>query len=200
MAGYGPRNMSSTAEPPGQQEFLGAQLRALRSARRLSLGDVARETGISASFLSLVENARSDITIGRLTRLVDYYGISITDLLPSADDGDPDVVRAGETRQLHSPTEGTTMYLLSSGTNRTMLPMLLELEPGSSLAERGHHAGEEFVHVLDGTLLLEVDTAEPQELRAGDSAYYRSDRPHLFRNASADAPLRLICVDSPPPL
>jgi quercetin dioxygenase-like cupin family protein len=192
--------MSSTTEPPSQQEFLGAQLRALRAARRLSLGDVARETGISASFLSLVENARSDITIGRLTRLVDYYGISITDLLPSEEDGDPDVVRAGETRQLRSPEEGTTMYLLASGTNRTMLPMLLEFEPGSSLAERGHHTGEEFVHVLDGTLLLEVDTTEPQTLNAGDSAYYRADRPHLFRNASAEAPLRLICVDSPPPL
>ena len=59
------------------------------------------------------------------------------------------------------------------------------------MAERGHHAGEEFVHVLDGTLLLEVDTAEPQTLGAGDCAYYRADRPHLFRNASADAPLRL---------
>ena len=192
--------MSDTADSPTQQEFLGAQLRALRGARRVSLGDVARETGISASFLSLVENGRSDITIGRLTRLVDYYGIAIAELLPTNPDADPDVVRAGETRQLRSPEEGTTMYLLASGTNRTMLPMLLELDPGSSLAERGHHAGEEFVHVLAGTLLLEVDTAEPQELNAGDSAYYRADRPHLFRNASAQAPLRLICVDSPPPL
>lgn len=191
--------MSSAADP-SQQEFLGAQLRALRGARRLSLGEVAKETGISASFLSLVENGRSDITIGRLTRLVDYYGISIIDLLPSTENADPDVVRAGETRLLRSPEEGTTMYLLASGTNRTMLPMLLELEPGSSMAERGHHAGEEFVHVLDGTLLLEVDTTEPQTLNAGDSAYYRADRPHLFRNASAEAPLRLICVDSPPPL
>jgi transcriptional regulator with XRE-family HTH domain len=192
--------MSETSDPPSQQEFLGAQLRALRGARRLSLGDVARETGISASFLSLVENGRSDITIGRLTRLVDYYGISITDLLPTAGDDDPDVVRAGDERRLRSPEEGTTMYLLASGTNRTMLPMLLELESGASLAERGHHAGEEFVHVLDGTLVLEVDGAEAQELRAGDSAYYRADRPHRFANASADAPLRLICVDSPPPL
>jgi quercetin dioxygenase-like cupin family protein len=193
--------MTGTGEQtPSQQEFLGAQLRVLRNARRLSLGDVALETGISASFLSLVETGRSDITIGRLTRLVDYYGISITDLLPSGDGTDPDVVRGGDARLLRSPDEGTTMYLLSSGTKRTMLPMLLELEPGSSLAERGHHAGEEFVHVLDGTLVLEVDTAEPQTLGPGDSAYYRADRPHHFRNASADAPLRLICVDSPPPL
>jgi transcriptional regulator with XRE-family HTH domain len=192
--------MSSAAEPSSQQEFLGAQLRALRGARRLSLGDVARETGISASFLSLVETGRSDITMGRLTRLVDYYGISITDLLPQAEDTDPDVVRAGETRTLHSPQEGTTMYLLTSGPERSMLPMLLELDPGSSLAERGRHAGEEFVHVLAGTLRLELDGSEPFELSAGDSAYYRSDRPHLFRNASTTQPLRLICVDSPPPL
>jgi transcriptional regulator with XRE-family HTH domain len=183
-----------------RQEFVGAQLRALRAAKRLSLGDVAKETGISASFLSLVENGRSDITIGRLTRLVDYYGISIAELLPAPGGRHPDVVRADETRQLHSPQEGTTIYLLASGTDRAMLPMLLELAPGASLAESGHHAGEEFVHVLAGRLRLEVDGADPQELDAGDSAYYESDRPHMFRNASADAPLRLICIDSPPPL
>jgi quercetin dioxygenase-like cupin family protein len=183
-----------------QQAFIGAHLRGLRRARRLSLGDVGRETGISPSFLSLVENGRSDITIGRLTRLVDYYGISITDLLPAPGGADPDVVRAGETRQLHSPEEGTTIFLLSSGTNRSMLPMRLELEPGASLAERGHHEGEEFVHVLSGTLLLEVDSAEPCELRTGDSACYKSDRPHMFRNASAVEPLHLICIDSPSPL
>lgn len=189
-----------TPEPMNQQEFVGAQLRALRGARRLSLGEVARETGISASFLSLVENGRSDITIGRLTRLVDYYGISIADLLPATGNSDPDVVRADETRQLHSPEEGTTIFLLASGTDRLMLPMLLELDAGASLAERGHHAGEEFVHVLEGVLVLEVDSAEPCELRAGDSAYYLADRPHLFRNGSAEQPLRLICIDSPPPL
>ena len=32
-----------------QQEFVGARLRSLRTSRRLSLGEVARETGISAS-------------------------------------------------------------------------------------------------------------------------------------------------------
>jgi transcriptional regulator with XRE-family HTH domain len=183
-----------------QQEFVGAQLRALRGARRLSLGDVAKGTGISASFLSLVENGRSDITIGRLTRLVDYFGISITDLLPAPGSTDPDVVRADETRQLHSPEEGATIFLLASGTGRTMLPMLLELDAGASLAERGNHAGEEFVHVLEGTLVLEVDASEPCELHAGDSAYYRADRSHLFRNGSSEEKLRVICIDSPPPL
>jgi quercetin dioxygenase-like cupin family protein len=183
-----------------QQELIGGRLRALRLARRLSLGDVSRETRISASFLSLVENGRSDLTIGRLTRLVEYYGITIGDLLPTDVPADSDIVRAGEPRQLRSPAEGTTISLLSSRTTRTMLPMLVELEPGASLAERGHHIGEEFTYVLSGTLSLEVGSGPPQELGAGDAAYYQADAPHLFRNASDSDSLRLICIDSPPPL
>lgn len=38
--------------------------------------------------------------------------------------GDPDVVRAAEARQLHSPQEGTTIHQLASGTDRAMLPPL----------------------------------------------------------------------------
>ena len=55
------------------QEELGGALRALRRERKLSLGDVSSATGISASFLSLVENGKSDITVGRLMRLAGFY-------------------------------------------------------------------------------------------------------------------------------
>ena len=63
---------------------LGGALRALRLQRRASLVEVASATGISKSFLSLVENDRSDITIGRLLRLVNYYGADMADLFPQA--------------------------------------------------------------------------------------------------------------------
>src|SRR5437870_657833 len=73
---------------------VGSALRKVRTARNLSLSEVADATGISTSFLSLVEKDRSDITIGRLVRLIDFYGISITDLLPFAAHTDyPEVVR-----------------------------------------------------------------------------------------------------------
>lgn len=179
---------------------LGARLRTLRQSRRLSLEEVARNTGISASFLSLVENGRNDITIGRVTRLVDFYGISITDLLPGPGGGYPDIVRGADARQLHSPGERIDLYLLTSDTDRTMMPMLLELEPGASLAEYGRHSGEEWVHVLEGELCLQVEGGKTHVLRAGDSAYYDGDCPHLFRNDSEKRVLRLICVDAPPPL
>jgi quercetin dioxygenase-like cupin family protein len=185
----------------GAPPTLADGLRAVRRSRVLSLANVAAETGISASFLSLVEKGKSDMTIGRLVRLVDFYGISINELLPGTiGPSFPDVVRTPERRLVHSPAEGIDVFLLSGDTRRTMMPMLLEFEPGARLAEHGRHEGEEWVHVLDGTLSLELKGAEAQLLRAGDSGYYPADRPHMFRNASDVERLCLICVDSPPNL
>jgi quercetin dioxygenase-like cupin family protein len=190
--------MTTTPEKP-TPVTVGAQLRRVRKARNLSLADVAEATGISASFLSLVEKEGSDITIGRLVRLIEYYGISITDLLPGGtSSGYPEIVVPAERKLLHSPAEGIAVYLLTADTRHQMMPLQVELEPGARLAEYGRHAGEEWLVVLEGELMLELEGAEPRLLKEGDSAYYPAERPHLFSNASATKPLRLICVDTPP--
>lgn len=178
---------------------IGAALRQVRKARSLSLHDVAEATGISASFLSLVEKDRSDITIGRLVRLIDFYGISITDLLPfSAREEYPEVIRPADRRALQSAVEGIDVYLLTADTKRQMMPLEVVFEPGARLAEPGRHAGEEWVLVLEGELRLELEGSEPRVLGEGDSAYYPAERPHLLSNASQTERLRVVCVDTPP--
>lgn len=179
---------------------LGRLLREARRAHGLSLGQVAAATDISRSFLSLVENGRSDITIGRLTRLIHCYGISISDLVPATPPADAEIVRPQERRQLHSESEGIDFFLLAPDSNRSMMPMLVEFEPGARLAEHGRHPGDEFIIVLTGELELELEGSEPRRLRAGDAAYYSAERPHRFRNASPRKTLRILCVDSPPNL
>lgn len=178
---------------------VGAALRAIRRRHGHSLNTVARETGISPSFLSLVENGRSDITIGRLVRLVDFYDVSITDILPGGS-ADAEVVRAAGTRRLSSPAEGIEIFLLGPDTRRAMMPMLIAFEPGAQFAEYGRHAGEEFVYVLDGRLRLELEGAEPRVLGRGDGAYYSATRPHRFANDDDAGPLSVVCVDAPPNL
>jgi transcriptional regulator with XRE-family HTH domain len=53
---------------------LGETLRAIRVERGFSLGEVAEGTDLSTSFLSLVENGRSDISTGRLFRVARFPG------------------------------------------------------------------------------------------------------------------------------
>ncbi|MGH2851283.1 MAG: helix-turn-helix domain-containing protein [Solirubrobacteraceae bacterium] len=188
-----------TVAPPKPDRtagMVGPALRTLRLARNLTIAEASKATDISASFLSLVENNKSDITIGRVTRLVQFYGASLTDLLPAGHGADADIVRAGEGRNLHSPEEGMDIFMLTPDNDRTMVPMLLEFEPGGGRKDYGKHAGEEFVYVIEGELLLELEGREPRRLKAGDSAYYPGDCPHLWSNASTRSVLRVLCVDS----
>ena len=187
--------MATVETPAG----LGSALRAARTAKSLSLSDVAAATGISPSFLSLVENGKSDITIGRLVRLVTFYGIHLGDLVavkPAPSRTSCASRSSGRSRR----RRGDKFRLLAPSVQGVMMPMIVEFEPSAHLAEYGRHAGEEFVHVLRGSMALELEGSEPRILRAGDSAYYSAERPHLFRNASDTQPLRIICVDSPPNL
>ena len=174
-------------------------LREARARKSLSLSDVARETDISASFLSLVENGKSDIAIGRLVRLLSFYEIPVNDVVSERPAEDTHV-RSGEGRLLPSAQEGISFLLLTSSTKDLMMPMLIEFEPGARLAEHGSHDGEEFIHVLDGSLRLELEGSPTRVLHAGDSAYYKAEQPHLFANASRDKLLRILCVDAPPNL
>lgn len=179
------------------QPALGAGLRALRMRRGHTLAAVSRATGISASFLSVVENGRSDITIGRLMRLLEFYEARISDLLPGEPEPDRVVTRRGEGIELDSRTEGTHWWLLAPDTNRRMMPLMATHEPGSRIDGLPPHDGEVFIHVLEGTLLFEREGHPPFVLGPGDSAYYTGDAPPAVTTVG-DETARLIGVVSPP--
>jgi transcriptional regulator with XRE-family HTH domain len=177
----------------------GGALRRLRRERRLSLNDVSVATGISASFLSLVENERSDISISRLMKLAAFFDVHVSDLLPPGLDRDPIVVRASERRHIGSPHEGIDIYLLAPDSERRFLPLIAEFGPGARFAELTQHEGDEYVYVLEGRICLEVEGHEPVILARGDGAFYRADRAHTVATVDAES-ASVLAVASPPHL
>ncbi len=180
------------------QPELGERLRALRRERGLSLAQVAQDTSISQSFLSLVETGRTDITIGRLIRLVAFYGVHLSDLLPPSPGQDPIVVRDGDGQHVLSPAEGIDVYLLTSETDgRMMMPVVAIFEPGGGLADYSEHEGEEIVHVLRGSIQAEIDGHEPIILRKHDTVHFRANRRHTYRNLGKSKAIVLAVVTPP---
>lgn len=177
---------------------IGAQLRALRASRGLSLAQVAEGTDISKSFLSLVEAGRSDITIGRLMRIVEFFGITINDLLAQDPGSQITVTRAESQRVLSSPSEGIADLLLIPDAERAMMPFIAVFSPGGSNSEHATHEGEEFGYVMEGEFILDIAGQDPIVLRPGDSVYFPALCPHAYRNAS-NGESRLLCVVTPPP-
>lgn len=174
----GARDVSSE---PQFAETLGAKLRTLRRARGASLAQVAAATGISASFLSLVENGKNDLTVARLIRLVAYFDVAVSDLLPDVEE-QPEIVRAEHQRRLPSRSEKLDLYLLMHDGNRAMTPVIIDYKVGGGTEEYLSYDSEQFDHVLEGTLALIFENDAPIILNTGDSAYYSARRPHRYKN------------------
>lgn len=177
-----PQAGSSPAEAgSGERRLLGERLRMLRVRRRLGLADVALGTGLSRSFIAMLEAGDSDVSVSRLLRIADFYGVWISDLVGSVGPS-VEIVPAAEAKRL-PVDEGGSVLLLSTQPVRNLQPFLVRLTPGAAIEGGLSHSGEEFIHCVAGTAHLEIlDTVHILEV--GDTASFPGRLPHTYRNAA----------------
>ena len=189
--------------PPGygmtaDEVALGAALRSARKTRGLSLAQVAEATGISRSLLSLIETGRSDITIGRLSRLARLYDIRMADLVPEPRHPDPIVVRADDRRSMHYSAEGIDIEILVPEGPHTMQALLATFKPNARMADFIVQDHEQFTYVLEGKFRTEFADGREIELDTGDSATYISgDGGHRHANLCGKVARMVIVIRRP---
>jgi transcriptional regulator with XRE-family HTH domain len=161
---------------------LGARIRALREARRLSLRALADAAGVSESFLSQVERGVANPSVASLRRVAEALGESVGALFegPAAAGY---VVREGDRRRLvHPQRQWEDVLLTPSGARRLQVILsVIEAGGGSGDEPYTHDSDEECVIVLKGQLEVWVDE-ERFDLLEGDSLLFESRRPHRNRN------------------
>ena len=101
-----------------QVENLGARLRKVRLATGMSLREVSRQLGVSPSFVSQLENGKSQPSVATLYSLAQLLGVSIDELfVVEGEQGSPpkppDVVEAVDSAQsqraVRAPTNGSAL-------------------------------------------------------------------------------------------
>jgi quercetin dioxygenase-like cupin family protein len=60
------------------------------------------------------------------------------------------------------------------------------------------HAGEEFLHVLQGPVLLISETYHPLRLETGDSLYFDASDPHAYLTDPGTEAVFLVVSSLPP--
>lgn len=166
-----------------ERKALGDRLHMLRIRSQLSLASVALGTGLSRSFLALLEAGESDVSVSRLLRVAEFYGVWLADLVGTTGPA-VEIVRADEATTL-SGNDPSRVQLLTGHTVRTVMPFRIDLPPGARIEGGLSHAGEEFIHCVAGSVDLEVvDTVH--RLTAGDTASYPGRLPHSYANAGPD--------------
>ncbi|WP_156254130.1 helix-turn-helix domain-containing protein [Pseudactinotalea terrae] len=176
--------------------MLGDRLRDLRSARGLTLRQLADATGLSAGMLSQLENGRTEPSIETLRRLAKVFDSDLADLFREPDAPEVHLSRPGERLRMQAPTGLLTYERLTSGRgNFEMLRGVLR--PGdSSAAEPRGHASAECVYVTDGEILAAIGGTD-YVVAAGEAITFDSRLPHMFRN-DGDVDAVIILAVTPP--
>jgi DNA-binding transcriptional MerR regulator/quercetin dioxygenase-like cupin family protein len=177
----------------GTASALGNRLRKLRSRKGLSLAQVANAVGVSVGFLSALERSRMTASVGTLRKLARFYKTNILDFFDPAESNSPLV--SPEKRKVLHAGDGVTMELLAWG-NTVMEPHLFRIAPAAGSGESYSHEGEEFLYVLQGELHIALN-GENYQLNQGDSFYFESATPHLWKNPGKKETL-VLWVNTPP--
>lgn len=172
---------------------MGPRLRQLRLSRNLSLAEVAGAVGISVGFLSAIERSHMSASVGTLRKLARYYKLNILDFFDPAQ-SNPYRVRPNERKRLDAGP-GVQMELLAWG-NTVMEPHLFTIAPGADSGDSYAHEGEEFLYVLRGALSIALE-GQWYVLRSGDSFYFESNTPHIWRNTGKTETV-VLWVNTPP--
>jgi len=182
---------------------VGERVRHLRTRAGKGVREQARELGISASSLSMLENSRGGISLQRLQQVADHFGLTLTDLLSEPREADAATPLLEVLRGRDHPTgvergHGTLYQLLGAGQGHDLQPYVLSFQPGGGYEEDViAHPGEEFAYVVFGDVEL-VYGDERVPLSAGDATRFRTEAPHAFCNASAHAVAIVVGAATPP--
>jgi len=183
---------------------IGERLKSLRKGKAYSLGQLAKLTDISEATLSRIENQQTLVSAHNLYILSRVLGIDITAFFEDGGQamgsGVRSLCRRGEGIALDTARFGAQV-LCADLANKKMHPFINEVS-ARSLEDAGGlnaHAGEEFLHVLAGRLVLHTAFYAPLALEAGDSLYFDGAMGHAYVKDAADnddSPARILVVTS----
>ncbi|MBA3319151.1 MAG: helix-turn-helix domain-containing protein [Gemmatimonadales bacterium] len=148
---------------------LGGAIRRLREAQRLSLRSLAATTGLSASFLSQVENGQASPSIASMERIAAGLGVRLAEFFNGVEPA-PVVVRADGRMLLTSEWSKARIERLGGGGGVGGLDaVLVTIEPGGMSGKQPYSAlREEFALVLKGRTVLTLGQVD-HVLESGDA-------------------------------
>lgn len=177
---------------------VGADIRALRKSRSITLAELARTLDRSVGFISQIERGLSQPSIDDLRKIADLFDIPVVFFF-GRHSGDPSeagyIVRSGQRRQLGNIEGGLVEELLSPDLGGRFEIIRSEFAPGSEATGSSQRDTEEAGYVIAGAFDIEINGVW-HELQEGDSFRF-AGAPFRWRNRGT-VPAIVIWVIAPP--
>src|SRR5579883_2601039 len=178
---------------------IGEQIRKARQSKQLTLGSLAKSTGLSTPFLSRLERGEASASIANLIQIADALDIALHDLFGS---GRPDPQLPSYTLVKRHVRQSSPMLSAAGYTYEKLGDDLagqrleaFELEfpvgaPKEILLVA--HEGEEVLFLLSGKIEFQIGS-DRFVMEEGDCAHFDCEQPHMGRNIGTE-PARMLMV------
>ncbi len=177
---------------------IGPKIKKIRLQKGLKLKDVAKETGLSISLISQVENNNTSPSLSTLIKLANYLGTDTGFFLENPEKKINATVCHKKDRKSWTTDDGKThIELLNPSLHSSKFEVVhSRLQRCKSKPEKYTHGGEEFGLVLKGKIQVELGD-EVHVLNEGDTIYFKSTIPHAIYGIAPEVS-ETIWVISPP--
>jgi len=176
---------------PEKPQTVGERIRIMREKQQLDLKAFAKKTGYSVAYLEEIEQGKAAPPVGALIQISRALAVDTSSLLAEE--------KKKERRQSYLKRTKAYAYkcLTPGAEDKHLWAYLVTLEPKKEHEMVAYkHRGEEFVHVLEGRVEIQVGD-EKHEIKKGGSLHFDSGLTHNLMNLSTKPSKLLVVVYTP---
>ena len=177
--------------------IIAMNLKQLRTERSLTLGQLAKESGVSKAILSDMEKGESNPTINTIIKVSKGLNVPYSRLMEGVEP-ESTLVRQQETvMQANENHHYRIFCYFTTSPKRNFELFRVELDSNSSNVSIAHPPkSQEDLYVLEGELTLETEVAS-YTLHPGDSLGFASSVPHTYHNRQPEQAV-FLCINYHP--
>ena len=172
---------------------VGKKIKKARTQKKMTLDQVANDTGCSVDYLKLVERGKEMPPVGTLLQIARALQIDSGFLLESQEK-----VRRQRSQALDKRTDNYAYTTLAPGAeNKHLKAFRVQIEARASHKGVGYqHEGEEFVYVLTGEVTVAVGD-HLNHLGPADAIHFNSSIQHHIKNTGKEPAELLVVIYNP---
>jgi len=167
---------------------IGSNIRRFRLQQGMTQQDVANLCGLTKGMISKIESGKVTPALATLTKIAGAVGVDIVALMSEKQQRAAAFTPAVTDADMYVATDlGYKMCgLARKYFQKQMQPILITAKKGEVVRHLVAHDDEEFIYVLAGSLVFQVDE-RLYSLKTGDNLYFDGTRQHGIYEVVEDA-------------
>ena len=178
---------------------IGRTLKEHRLEQNLSIRDLSNVSNVAASTISQIETGKTSPNLLTMKSICDALDLPVFSLFLDEDEEQIQLVRQADQKSfVRNTSNGKSLIesLIIQGKNE-MYAATVTVPSHSDSGDFAHHGGEEFVYVLYGSLIFEMENKGTYELDEHDTLYYPNYIGHRWSNIT-DKEAKILMVSTSP--